>query len=121
MNSSTQTLLTGSYQVKDGLQLWDLRNLQLLKSIPWCDKPSSTDDISQILCAKFTNPSKDYIIAGGTNKNVAKILSVATGKVHSVFGGLNKACLVAETSMEGGLALIGCADGSLNVKNLLYD
>ena len=64
------------------------------------------------------NAKKDFIIAGGAEKNVAKIFSTDTGKVVAEFGEMAKPCLVTDTSTEGNMCLMGCADGSIIVKNL---
>ena len=60
------------------------------------------------------------IIAAGADKNVAKIISIDTGKTVSVFEDFAKPCLVTDTSTDGSLCLIGCADGSIHVKNFMY-
>jgi WD40 repeat protein len=114
-------LLTGSHQVKDGgLHLWDLRTLEAFKKIKWDDKREGHEHSTQVYSAKFANPKKEFIIAGGSEKNMAKIFNADTGKAVAVFSGLNKPCLVTDTSPEGNLALIACADGSIQVKNLIY-
>jgi WD40 repeat protein len=91
--------------------------MEMMKKLPWDDKGT---EVTQLYTAKFANPKKDFIIAGGADKHTAKIFSYDTGKVVSIFGGLNKACLVTDTTSEGNLSLIGCADGSIHVKNLIY-
>ena len=94
-----------------------MRTLSVIKKIQWDDKGS---EVSQIYSAKFTNPKKDFIIAGGSDKNQAKIFQADSGKAVSIFGGLSKPCLVTDTSLDGTLCLMGCADGSAHVKNLIY-
>lgn len=110
--------MTGSHR-KEGLQLWDLRTMENSKNIAWGDK-ESTSEQSSIYSAKFTNPKKEFIVAGGADKHIAKIFSSDTGKIVSVFGNMQKACLITETSPEGALCFLGCGDGSVQVKNLLY-
>lgn len=58
-----------------------MRTMTLAKNITWDDK---TAEVSQIYSAKFANPKKDFIIAGGKDKNEAKIFNVDTGKVVSI-------------------------------------
>jgi len=65
-------------------------------------------------------PKRDFIFAGGANKNYAKIFSLATGKLVSVFGPLNKPCLVTDIASDGSLLALGCADGEVQVKNFVY-
>ena len=66
------------------------------------------------------NPKKDLIVAGGADKNQAKVFNAETGKVISIFGGLHKPCLVTDSASDGSLMAVGCADGCLQVKNLIY-
>lgn len=81
---------------------------------------TSKEETTQIYSAKFAHPKKDFIIAGGSDKNQAKVFSADTGKIVSVFGALNKPCLTTDTSSDGSLLAIGCADGCLQIKNFIY-
>ena len=63
--------------------------------------------------AKFTNPKKDFILAGGADKNQAKVFNSTDGKPISVFNGFHKPCLVADSSSDGSLVLLGASDGSI--------
>ena len=90
-----------------------------MQKIAWeADHEESAKASSQIYSAKFVNPKKELIIAGGADRNVTKIFSTDTGKAVAEFGEMPKPCLVTDTSGEGNMCLIGCADGSIIVRNL---
>lgn len=97
--------------------MWDLRTLSMVYQVPWS---KSSEETSKIYSAKFINPSKQFIIAAGADKNVAKVISLDTGKAVSVFEDFTKPCLVTDSSADGTLCLIGCADGTIHVKNFMY-
>ena len=119
INENNRTLITGGYNVGDGLQLWDIRTMKELMTFNWfgnnsysfVPKTQIEADSTQLYSTKFINPKKDFIIAGGADKNQAKIFEVSTGKVMSVIGNLMKPCLVTDSSSDSTLLAIGCADG----------
>ena len=61
--------------MKDGgLRLWDLRTLECVQKIAWDGgNQEGAKASSQIYSAKFVNPKKELIIAGGADKYVTKI------------------------------------------------
>ena len=77
------------------------------------------DQFPQIYTARYIGPKKEYILAGGSEPNVAKVVSVHSGKVVSEFKDFAKPVLVSDISPDCSAALIGCADGTIHVKNLL--
>lgn len=89
-----------------------MRTLKLESSIPWCEESYSSES-TQLYCAKFLNPKKDFILAGGTDKNIAKVINADTHKIATNFGPLTKPCLVVDSAPDGSLVLVGCADGSI--------
>jgi len=50
-----------------------------MNRIDWDDKLGG--EPTKVYSAKFTNPKKDFIIAGGADKNVAKIFHTETLKL----------------------------------------
>lgn len=113
------TILTGSYRIKQGLQLWDLRMQQVTTSIQWTDS-KNPDDHTLIYTAQFSNPNKDLIIAGGADKNVCKVFKYPSLETVAVFAGMTKPVLTADTSGDSSLLAIGTANGSVHFKNLIY-
>jgi len=69
-------------------------------------------------------PNKDAILACGSNKNSAKLLSMETGDViydlkdsHHLLG--SSPVILVDSAPNGKTCLVGTANGSLFVKNVL--
>ena len=74
------TLMTGSLKEADGVQIWDLRTLQMMKQVDWSTS-GDTKDLSSIISVSFVLPARDTIIACGAKMNSAKLISSSTGDV----------------------------------------
>jgi len=49
---------------------------------------ASGDETTLFYSAKFTNPKKEFIVAGGANKNQVRVFNADSGKLISIFEGL---------------------------------
>ena len=63
----THMILTGSHTIKEGIQLWDLRSLGQIQTIPWSIYKSTASASTLTYCAKFIKPKKLSILACGIN------------------------------------------------------
>ena len=64
-------ILTGSWREKQQLEIWDMRKLQLVKSLEWI--PQKKDEKSYIYSAQFSKFSQNYIIAGSSGASEIRI------------------------------------------------
>jgi WD40 repeat protein len=78
LDISGNTILTGSWRPDDALQLWDFRTTQLQRTIPWpiADKEQPT----LLYCAKFGGSNSEFIAAGGSDGNQARVFERSTGE-----------------------------------------
>ncbi|KAH0786250.1 WD repeat protein [Histomonas meleagridis] len=65
-------LLSGSWRIKEQIQVWDLRTLNLQKSFSW-----PIDRNCLIYTAQFHSSGK-YIVSGGSSSNEVSIISLDT-------------------------------------------
>jgi COMPASS component SWD3 len=110
-------LLTGSWSVKDQLQLWDLRMFKVSKNIPWQD-----DELfypTYIYTAEFSKNSLkgDMICVGGSNNNIVRVFEDETEKKMPQAFSKNLASPVysIDFSHNGNLLAYGSGDGKIRL------
>jgi COMPASS component SWD3 len=113
-------LLTGSWAVKDQLQLWDLRMLKLTKNIAW-----ENDQLvypTYLYSAEFSKNSVmgDLIAVGGSNNNVIRVFEDETEKKLPQCFSKNLASPVytVDFSHNGKTLAYGCGDGVIRLLNI---
>ena len=80
VDSKHHLMVTGSLHESEGVQMWDLRTLKLIRNAQW-SATNNPKELSSIYSVSLLKPGKDAIIACGTKRNCAKIISVSTGEV----------------------------------------
>jgi len=75
-------LLTGSWRMKEQLQLWDMESGELMETVPWGPASSpwvtpGQSDPCQLYGAQF-HPGGDLVAAAGSGSNELKIFSLAS-------------------------------------------
>lgn len=68
-------MVTGSLHEQEGVQMWDLRTLKLIRNAQW-SQSGDPKELSSIYSVSLMKPTKDAIIACGTKRNCAKLISV---------------------------------------------
>lgn len=85
INPRNNTILTGSWRIKNGLEIWDYRNGEKIKDIP-----DERDSYCRYYAAQFLGP--DNIMAGGNNRNLFRVVNknagVDVGLVSKLPGGV---------------------------------
>ena len=114
-------LLTASARTKDALQLWDIRKNELLETLDWNDGLSSAKEGSSLFCAQFSKMNGDYIIAGGSDRNMAKVFDTRNMRVIAAFDDFEKPCLVVDSSYDGLMFLMGSGEGKVRIKNMISE
>ena len=116
----TFKLLTGSHTKTNSIQIWDLRTLGHVSTIPWSMYKSAASGQTMTYAAKFIKPKKCAILACGVNAHAAKIFSANTGMQLHGFTDIDltlekQSLVVVDSSNNGKLALIGTASGNVIV------
>ncbi|XP_067859908.1 uncharacterized protein [Heptranchias perlo] len=135
-------MVTGSWAARNSLQLWDLRNLKVEKTLPF---PASEAQGEFLYAARFC--CSDTVIAGGSGTGSAHVINfkthqgrqtaVAKGWLETcsqtpsklpcitcleVLGGIylnNKAVQTVDTARNGKLIAVGGVGGNLHIAELL--
>lgn len=91
----------------------------MVEQIEW-DEGRFPYEKSHIQSCRYASKNKDFILAAGSNANVAKLISLQTMKISKSFTEFKKACLTVDVSHDGEMCVIGSGDGTLSLKKLLY-
>lgn len=116
-------LLTGSHTKTESLQLWDLRTLGSLQTVPWSVFKSTESAMTMTYSAKFIKPKRCSFLACGVNKHSAKIFSAMSGNQLYSFVDCDETLgsqplVVVDTTNDGRMAVIGEANGRITMQNL---
>ena len=63
----------------------------------------------------------DYIIAGGSDRNIAKVFDTRNMRVIAAFDDFEKPCLVVDCSYDGLMFLMGSGEGKVRIKNMISE
>jgi len=108
INNEGDTILTGAYSKDNQLQLWDYNTCKFREEITWATQGKRR---SMLYAAHFSHAkNSNYIYAGGSNLNEARIFSLETKNcLGSAYGFEKPVYCLAMSSDENVLAL---ADGN---------
>lgn len=113
-------LLTGSWSIKDQIQLWDLRTLKLIENLPW-DKDQYFNS-TYIYTAQFSKSSgKNQLYGvGGSNNNLCRVFENETAarspQITTKY--MSHACYSVDFSNNGKMFAYGCGDGTIRIFNI---
>jgi COMPASS component SWD3 len=110
-------LLTGSWAVKDQLQLWDIRTMKLYQQIAWeKDKLFNATYLYTAQFSKSTNKNQ-LIGVGGSNYNTCRIFENETSmrlpQITTKY--MNSPCYTLDFSYSGNYMAYGCGDGNIRI------
>ena len=113
------TLLTGGGTLGEGIQLWDLRNLnQPTATINWeTDMKGKANPM--IYACKFV-PDTSLVIAGARDDRAAKCFDSKTGSLVKEFASIQNDCYAVDINKAGNLAIFGDGKGWLHMENITY-
>lgn len=101
-------ILAGSYEAKQGVLLYDIRNFK--------DPVKTFRTDSQIYCCKFSKYEKSNLFAaGGYKRNVIKVFDINKDKCICGIDGINSACYALDFSTTGAVLGYGCKDGGVRI------
>ena len=106
-------LLVGNYNTKSPLEIYDLRKLELVKSIEWKTEEGGPGGL--VLGAMYSKPDADAIIACGSASNEFKIFDTSTDKVIASVTGVKKPIYSIDVSITNNLIAFGTSDCCINV------
>jgi len=112
-----KTIVTGGGTLGEGIQLWDIRNLDKpTSSIKWHEK---LDKSPMIYCCKLIQ-NQPYVIAGARQDRAAKCFNINTGKVVKMFP-VDDDCYCMDIDKIGSLVGFGDGKGNLHMENINYE
>jgi COMPASS component SWD3 len=119
IDSKGDYLLTGSWSVKDQIQLWDLRTFKCFMKVPWEEEKLIYP--SYIYTAQFSKYSNNNLFAvGGSNQNTFRIFENETYK-KSPQVALNKMdfpCYSIDFANNTNKVAYGCGDGKIRIMQI---
>jgi COMPASS component SWD3 len=119
-------LLSGSWRVKDQLQLWDLRKMKLYKNLMW--EKGNYINSTYVYCAQFSkqnnqslNPDGKFFAVGGSNNNVFRIFENSSDdRLPQVnVKTMKTPCYSLDFSNNGSLVAYGCGDGNIRIVSII--
>lgn len=66
-------IVTGSWRIRDTVQIWEFKTGKLVRSIPWDPSP-------MIYSCKFSPELDSIVAAGGTGINTMRLINIKTGQ-----------------------------------------
>lgn len=115
------TMVIGSGELGQGIQIWDLRKPQKVKTVDWKLNKKEDRNPAITYCA-FNKGDSNLIVACATDDSPAKgfYMQRDTYLTRSTinFKGIRGTCLTADMSNEGDMAAFGDSEGNLHVKCL---
>ena len=111
------TVLTGGGTLGEGIQLWDIRNLdKAFSTINWTSVKDKVNPM--VYCCRFV-PNQPLVLAGARDDVAAKCFDISNGSVVKEFPIANDAYCM-DISKNAGLVGFGDGDGWLHMENLNY-
>jgi len=110
-------MITGSWALKDQIQIWDLRMFKVVSNVEWeKDKPFYP---TYIYAASFSKNSNNLFAVGGSNQNTMRIFEDETqNKSPQIWSKyLNTSVYSVDFSFKGKYFAYGCGDGAIRILN----
>ena len=111
------TILTGSWRPEDQLQQWDFHTGKLIETIPW-DASGLGTEACCLYTAQYSHPSGEFIVAGGSGSNEAKVFERET---HRVLGSvmMRKGVYCSDFAGDGRSVAIAGGDGAIRILDIV--
>jgi len=111
------TLLTGSWSNHSQVQLYDIRNYKLIKTVDWDkDMPNAS---TYCYSAQFSKDRLNTTYAVGcSNTNMVRMFDSENGDQPVMNSLLLKTCYTVDYSMYGKYFAYGCGDGNVRILDL---
>lgn len=110
-------IVTGSHRSKDYLQLWDYKTKNKLQDIYW--EYGYQSEGAYIYSAQFCKKNSDYMVAGSTGLNEAKLFDVNNGfKPMAKLGDIKKGIYTVDCSNKGGKIAMAGGEGIVYILNI---
>ncbi len=109
-----RTIVTGGGNGGEGLQIWDLRNLEApVLKLKWAISSMGDAINPSVNCAKFI-PGMGLVVAGCSDSTPAKCFNYKSGgAVVQDFYKLKKSCFTIDVSKDRGQVALGDYSGQL--------
>ena len=111
-------LLTGSWSVKDQLQIWDLRTFKVVQNISWeQDKLFFPTYVYSAQFSKRYNYKNNLFAIGGSNNPIMRVFENETKEKlpQATTVNLKTSCYSVDFSNAGDLLAFGCGDGAIRI------
>ncbi len=111
-------LLTGSYDTKNQIQLWDLRTYKLLETVKWDEDNKQRGPY--IYTAQFSKSYKNNLIGvGSSNFNSYRVFDIDSKNIPLAGSkALNKPCYAIDFSHNGNCFSYGTGDGNIRILSI---
>ena len=118
LSQDMTTVLTGGGTLGEGLQLWDMRNMDKpFATIKW--DPTDKDKPNPMTyCCRFV-PHQPLVLAGARDEKAAKCFDINSGSVVKEFP-VPDDCYAMDISRSGNLVGFGDGGGWMHMENLNY-
>ena len=112
-------LLTGSWGTENQIQIWDVRNYKLLRTVDW-DKEDKSDKSIYVYASQFSKDKNSNLFGVGcSNSNIVRIFDGENDDVPIMSSGyLEKACYTVDYSYNGKYFAFGSGDGNVRIVNI---
>lgn len=115
-------ILTGSWAIKEQIQLWDLRTMKLVQNVKWED--NKEDNSTYIYSAQFEKGGtfdSCLFAVSGSNDNTFRIFEKRNKECRSVYGSqtISSPCYSVDFSPNGKSFAYGCGDGVIRLLSII--
>ena len=108
------SMLTGSNNNKNVLQLWSVSTMKLIENIPWSPEALTSEELGFLYTVNFDRKGK-YIVAGGAGLNEFRVFTNKPG--HELVSKVTLPKIVSSSHFAHNkdLVVLGCTDGNARV------
>ena len=119
VSKDMKTVLTGGGTLGEGIQLWDIRNLDRPTStINWHE--NMTNKVNPMIYCCRLIPGHPYVLAGARDSKAAKCFDINTGKIVKEFPIADDSYCM-DISKNGALVGFGDSAGLLHLEDINFE
>lgn len=104
-------LLAGSYRSHDPLEIYDLRNGEVIKSVKWQHEEENKGGM--VMSCQFGNPASETIIAGSSNLHELKLFDRKEDEVLSSVTDFSGPVIALHMDHKGKRVAVGTKTGGV--------